>query len=484
MALAFAVARPVSSPHVHIPLASSFFLSPIVPRIRTPSQPLRAPQAVLERAFVPLKDTSTAVYAPTPSPPARTVETTVTPGESDALRFELGDSVSFWSRFDQRTFHKRFRPAILSALRGVFRSPFEAAYWLYSAVRVLVHTALGAVALLASGLGGTVPLQRVVRVLLFETPGLLEEAALVLEQDRAYVRAGVFRHPWDITPLHRQNNPLYLLAKSVHFFVEGLRIVRRRREQKADTATWLEGDMYPSYYKHTFHFQTDGWVSSASADVYEITTETLFIGRQDAMQRLTLVALSDFLGRPQSGNRARPRPNVVEMAAGTGRLATFVRDNWPDIDYVVSDLSPFYLEKARDNMGYWERTAGRKKKDLGSVRYVQAMAEQLPLEDGSVDVVFAVYLFHELPPSARRAVVDEAARVLKPGGLFVITDSIQIGDLPPRDTTLSAFTKLNEPYYTSYLREDFGEMVTKDTKFVPRQKELSSVSKMLSFVRN
>lgn len=198
-------------------------------------------------------------------------------------------------------------------------------------------------------------------MLLFETPGLLEEAAHVLEQDRAYVRAGVFRHPWDVTLLHRQNNPLFLLAKSVHFFAEGLRIVRRRRfAQSTDTATWLDGDMYPPYYKHTFHFQTDGWVSSDSAKVYEITTETLFVGRQDAMQRLTLTALSAFLGRPGASAKIQKRPIVVELAAGTGRFATYVRDNWPHIDYVVSDLSPFYLERARENMRYWERTAGQK----------------------------------------------------------------------------------------------------------------------------
>ena len=37
--------------------------------------------------------------------------------------------------------------------------------------------------------------------------------------------------------------------------------------------------------------QTDGWLSDASARVYEVSTETLFLGRQDAMQRQTLVRL-------------------------------------------------------------------------------------------------------------------------------------------------------------------------------------------------
>ena len=38
-----------------------------------------------------------------------------------------------------------------------------------------------------------------------------------------------------------------------------------------------------------------------------------------------------------------------------------------------------------------------------------------------------VYLFHELPPEARRAAAAEMARVLKPGGIVVLTDSVQVG---------------------------------------------------------
>ena len=39
--------------------------------------------------------------------------------------------------------------------------------------------------------------------------------------------------------------------------------------------------------------------------------------------------------------------------------------------------------------------------------------------------VTCVYLFHELPGDVRRAVAAEMARVLRPGGLVVLVDSIQ-----------------------------------------------------------
>jgi SAM-dependent methyltransferase len=68
-----------------------------------------------------------------------------------------------------------------------------------------------------------------------------------------------------------------------------------------------------------------------------------------------------------------------------------------------------------------------------------------------------VYLFHELPPEVRRVAAAEMARVLRPGGLLVVTDSIQLGDRERLDANLARFGDFNEPYYASYISEDFGE---------------------------
>ncbi|MFI8826285.1 class I SAM-dependent methyltransferase [Streptomyces sp. NPDC053431] len=52
-------------------------------------------------------------------------------------------------------------------------------------------------------------------------------------------------------------------------------------------------------------------------------------------------------------------------------------------------------------------------------RVVRADARRLPLPDGAVDAVSAVWLLHLVPFAAD--VVAEAARVLRPGGVFVTT---------------------------------------------------------------
>ena len=68
--------------------------------------------------------------------------------------------------------------------------------------------------------------------------------------------------------------------------------------------------------------------------------------------------------------------------------------------------------------------------------------------------VTCVYLFHELPAESRRKAAAEMARVLKPGGILVLTDSVQYGDRPIWDNMLGMFSKFNEPYYMSYISED------------------------------
>jgi ubiquinone/menaquinone biosynthesis C-methylase UbiE len=57
----------------------------------------------------------------------------------------------------------------------------------------------------------------------------------------------------------------------------------------------------------------------------------------------------------------------------------------------------------------------------------------------------------------RRTMFREFARVLKPGGRLVLVDSLQRGDEPDYEGLLELFPQnFHEPYYTSYLEEDFG----------------------------
>ncbi|KAL7531388.1 hypothetical protein ACHAWF_003748 [Thalassiosira exigua] len=204
------------------------------------------------------------------------------------------------------------------------------------------------------------------------------------------------------------------------------------------------------------------------------------------MQRMSLPALV----RHSEARDSEEPMRVLEVACGTGRFMSFVRDNLPlDAECTAVDLSPFYLDKARDNDAYWRKTRreeeNRKgnpigKDDLKPLRLVQAQAEDLPFEDESFDAVVCVYLYHELPREVRTKVSAEMSRVLKTGGVIVFTDSMQQGDRPVLDEKLLNFGNMNEPYYVDYLRDDLPGHFAKEG-LTPVSKSARSTTKSLTF---
>jgi len=292
---------------------------------------------------------------------------------------------------------------------------------------------------------------------------ILLEASLAYEQDYKRISDGKYKLPYDMYTLNRQNSPIFAGQQTIRFVNEAIgTIARSNRGTEEDKRTWLTGtksSLYPDYYHNAFHYQTDGWMSSTSANVYETSTETLFLGRQDAMQRTALAPLVEYANDTEQMKRNNGRPlKVLEVACGTGRFLTFARDNLPaETEFAAVDLSPFYLDKARDNDKNWRSI---RKQNNGSddvepvevkpLRLVQAKAEDLPFSDEEFDVVMCIYLYHEVPRKVRSQISKEMARVTKGGGLVIFTDSIQLGDRPSLDATIGNFGKMNEPHYVDY----------------------------------
>ncbi len=96
--------------------------------------------------------------------------------------------------------------------------------------------------------------------------------------------------------------------------------------------------------------------------------------------------------------------------------------------------------------------------------------------------VTCIYLFHEIPEPVRRAAAAEMFRVLKPGGLCVITDSAQLGDRPEWDASIGMFSEFNEPHYRGYVGTDLGGLF-QDAGFVCGTKYQASASKTLTFMK-
>lgn len=282
-------------------------------------------------------------------------------------------------------------------------------------------------------------------------------------QDRANIEAGLYPAPEDI----RLERAIAALRNSASFFRDLPQVDQRRLERdgtEVRDAAKGEG-RYPTYYLQNFHYQTGGWLSQDSARLYDTQVEILFGGAADAMRRIALGSLA----RAIRGTDQR-RVRLLDIASGNGRFLRQVLAAYPRIPATGLDLSPAYCEEARKRLAAWPQ-----------VEIVTGAVEQAPFEDASFDAATCVYLFHELPPRVRRDAAREIARLLKPGGIFVLADSIQTGDATDLDRMLEYFpVGFHEPYFTSYLKEDFVALFG-EFGFEVEETELAFLTKVSRF---
>ncbi|RMH72296.1 MAG: class I SAM-dependent methyltransferase [Cyanobacteria bacterium J007] len=235
---------------------------------------------------------------------------------------------------------------------------------------------------------------------------------------------------------------------------------RSVQQNYRDFAKDLDTDNYPNYYRRNFHFQTDGYFSDLSANLYDLQVEILFNGCADAMRRRVLAPLKQGL---EAGFPSVPARDlrILDIACGTGRTLKFLRATIPQANLFGVDLSTAYLRKAAQLLG---QLPGELPQLVGG------KVEELPYRGGYFHAATSVFLFHELPGTVRQRAIEECFRVIKPGGWFVICDSIQLGDVPEWDSLLHNFPiSFHEPYYNDYIRDDlerrlhragFGEVYT------------------------
>jgi len=256
-------------------------------------------------------------------------------------------------------------------------------------------------------------------------------------KDRANIEAGFYPAPDD----SGFDSALSALRNSARFFADLPNVDRRRLQRDAVEVRELGKDgRYPTYYLQNFHYQSGGWLTEESAQLYDTQVEVLFGGAADAMRRIALGSLARALkGHDQRNVR------LLDVACGNGRFLSQILAAFPRLPATGLDLSPAYCAEARTRLAAWPKT-----------EIVNGAAEQAPFEDASFDAITCVYLFHELPPRVRPLVAAEMARLLKPGGVLVFADSLQSGDAADLDQMLEYFpVGFHEPYFGSYLKEDF-----------------------------
>lgn len=116
---------------------------------------------------------------------------------------------------------------------------------------------------------------------------------------------------------------------------------------------------------------------------------------------------------------------VFEFGCGTGRLAKLLLDEHlpSSASYAGIDLSPVMVELAREKLASFGERARVEKSD-GAIHF--------PLADGSADRVVSCYVLDLLPEEKAQQAIDEARRVLKPGGKLCLVSLTEGANLPSR----------------------------------------------------
>ncbi len=126
-----------------------------------------------------------------------------------------------------------------------------------------------------------------------------------------------------------------------------------------------------------------------------------------------------------------PHLYALDIATGGGHTALAVARHVRQI--TVTDLTPRMLDKAREYLIA---------QGVSNAQFQVADAEQLPFADSTFDRVTCRIASHHFPNMAQS--VKEVARVLKPGGLYLLIDC-----MAPSDPELDRFDNTVEKWRDS-----------------------------------
>ncbi len=135
---------------------------------------------------------------------------------------------------------------------------------------------------------------------------------------------------------------------------------------------------------------------------------------QDDLQGLPDSTVESFAGtgNPFVFGRLSPGERVLDIGSGAGfDSLQAARQVGPDGSVIGVDMTEAMVEKA---------AAAAAEMGLGNVEFRLGFAEELPVDDVSVDVVISNGVINLCPD--KMGVIREVGRVLRPGGRFQIGD--------------------------------------------------------------
>ena len=149
--------------------------------------------------------------------------------------------------------------------------------------------------------------------------------------------------------------------------------------------------------------QTEGVTLDHAAPIYDLLAPLMTLGLERRFHRIVIAHLA-----------LRGNEQILDIGCGTG---TLTRD-------LASALSDKQTSRCTglDAAEKMIEMARRKAKDLSNIHFDAALAENVPYADATFDAAVSTFFFHHIHIELKKQVLAETARILKPGGRFLIVD--------------------------------------------------------------
>jgi SAM-dependent methyltransferase len=205
----------------------------------------------------------------------------------------------------------------------------------------------------------------------------------------------------------------------------------------------------PAYVKHPIHIQPGGYGGDPLVGYwYHHASNVFFVGANTQDEyHLSLAAATRA---PKDGKMNR----ILDIGCSIGQLTVTLKEKYPQAQVYGLDVAAAQV-----------RYAHKRAAEMGvECHFVQRLAEDTKFPDGHFDAVTAFLLFHEVSLEAGEKIVQEAYRILRPGGVFNIFDFPTGGSMndPYFRYFMDVDSKDNcEPYSVPFTGSDFDGLLAR-----------------------
>ena len=197
-------------------------------------------------------------------------------------------------------------------------------------------------------------------------------------------------------------------------------------------------DLPDWYTDFDIHIQPGSFFShDLSAFVYEFGARIVMLRDNDGYKFHTLFTQTAL---PEKPDAAR----VLDVGCGFGKSTRPLAKRYPKAEVIGMDLAAPGLRLAH---------AEAEAEGL-AISYVQGDARKTGLDDASCDVVTGTMVLHEMPSEAIIETIEEAARLLKPGGELHFLEFMMTGDALRDATIIEHAERNNEPFFRALFATD------------------------------